>query len=201
MREADAGAQDGWTERRLDDERVEFVVGQPVVANGPRVFTSCDEAREHPVAESILAVPGVAEVTLSGASVTVRRQPDRHWADLDEAVRYALTTALRRAATPGAATSGPLDDDAIYERVAALFSNEINPTVARHGGKVELIDVQDRTVLLRMQGGCQGCGMATVTLRQGIEAQLRRAVPSLAGVRDITDHSAGRNPYFQASTK
>ena len=201
MRETDSSVQNGWTERRLDDERVEFVVGQPVVADGPRVFTSCDEAREHPVAESILAVPGVAEVALSGGSVTVRRQPDRHWADLDEAVRYALATALRGDATPSARESGPLGDDAIYERVAALFSNEINPTVARHGGKVELIDVQDRTVVVRMQGGCQGCGMATVTLRQGIEAQLRRAVPNLAGVRDITDHAAGRNPYFQASTK
>ena len=190
-----------WTVRRLDDERLEFVVDVPLVANGSKVFTSCEEARGHPVAEAILAVPGVRDVSLAGAVVTVRRGPNRGWADLEEAVRYALATALRRGETATGPAADPLDDDAIYEHVASLFASEINPAVARHGGKVELIDVQDRTVVVRMQGGCQGCGMATVTLRQGIEAQLRRAVPGLAGVRDITDHSAGRNPYFQASTK
>src|SRR5207248_8442146 len=66
-------------------------------------------------------------------------------------------------ATPGA------DDDALYERVAGLFESQVNPMVARHGGRIELIDVQDAVVMVRMAGGCQGCGMADVTLRQGIE--------------------------------
>lgn len=69
--------------------------------------------------------------------------------------------------------------------------------VARHGGRVELVDVQDATVVVRMRGGCQGCGMATVTLRQGIETALRQAVPAIRGIRDITDHSAGTNPYYR----
>ncbi len=87
-------------------------------------------------------------------------------------------------------------DDAIYDVVEALFRDEINPMVARHGGKVELVDVQEATVVVRMMGGCQGCGMATVTLRQGIETALRQAVPAVRGVRDITDHASGRNPYY-----
>jgi Fe/S biogenesis protein NfuA len=89
-----------------------------------------------------------------------------------------------------------LGDDAIYEVVDRLFRDEINPMVARHGGKVELLDVQDATVVVRMMGGCQGCGMATVTLRQGIETALRQAVPGVRGIKDITDHSAGKNPYY-----
>lgn len=68
--------------------------------------------------------------------------------------------------------------------------------VARHGGKVELLDVQDATVVVRMMGGCQGCGMATVTLRQGIETALRQAVPGVRGIKDITDHASGKNPYY-----
>ena len=87
-------------------------------------------------------------------------------------------------------------DDAIYDVVDGLFRDEINPMVARHGGKVELVDVQEATVVVRMMGGCQGCGMATVTLRQGIEAALRQAVPAVRGIRDITDHASGRNPYY-----
>ncbi len=94
-----------------------------------------------------------------------------------------------------------LDDDTIFEKVDALFESEINPAVAQHGGKIELIDVQDATIIVRMMGGCQGCGMATVTLRQGIEESLKRLVPDVKGIEDITDHSAGTNPYIAAGTK
>src|SRR5205823_4092650 len=71
-----------------------------------------------------------------------------------------------------------VNDDALYERVASVFEEQVNPMVARHGGRVELIDVQDAVVMLRMGGGCQGCGMADVTLRQGIEGLLAQAVAS-----------------------
>ena len=91
----------------------------------------------------------------------------------------------------------PRDDDAIYQLVSDVFREQINPMVAKHGGKVELLDVQDATVVVRMKGGCQGCGMATVTLRQGIEASLKRMLPDLKGIRDITDHGAGTNPYYK----
>ncbi len=89
-----------------------------------------------------------------------------------------------------------VSDDRIFDVVDRLFREEINPMVARHGGKVELLDVQDATVVVRMMGGCQGCGMATVTLRQGIETALRQAVPGVRGIKDITDHASGKNPYY-----
>ena len=90
-------------------------------------------------------------------------------------------------------------DQVLKERVQELLDTAINPAVAGHGGYIELIDVQDRTVVVRMKGGCQGCGMATVTLRQGIEASLRKVIPGLRGITDITDHSAGTNPYYAPS--
>jgi Fe/S biogenesis protein NfuA len=93
-------------------------------------------------------------------------------------------------------TGSVVSDDIIYDIVDRLFREEINPMVARHGGKVELVDVQDATVVVRMMGGCQGCGMATVTLRQGIEAALRQAVPVVRALKDITDHGSGKNPYY-----
>ena len=97
-----------------------------------------------------------------------------------------------------ATAAPPGDDDAIFHLVSRLFVEQINPAVAKHGGQVELIDVQDRTIVVRMKGGCQGCGMATVTLRQGIEASLKRMIPGLAGIRDITDHAAGTKPFYKA---
>ncbi|HKK08515.1 MAG TPA: NifU family protein [Gemmatimonadota bacterium] len=89
------------------------------------------------------------------------------------------------------APEGPL-----AERVQAVLEERINPGVASHGGHVSLVDIRDRVVYLRMSGGCQGCGMASVTLTQGIKEALRSAVPEIAGVEDVTDHSAGSNPYY-----
>jgi Fe/S biogenesis protein NfuA len=108
---------------------------------------------------------------------------------------------IARSASAPADSRAVGGDDEMYEAVAELFEQQINPAVAQHGGKVELIDVQEGTVVLRMMGGCQGCGMANVTLRQGIETAIRRALPGFAGLKDITDHAAGTNPYFQAATK
>jgi Fe/S biogenesis protein NfuA len=94
------------------------------------------------------------------------------------------------------ATNPVLSDDRMYDIVDGIFRDEINPMVARHGGKVELVDVQDATVVVRLMGGCQGCGMATVTLRQGIETALRQALPGIRAIKDITDHGSGKNPYY-----
>lgn len=90
------------------------------------------------------------------------------------------------------APTGPL-----AERVRQIIDTQINPGVATHGGHVLLVDVRDSVVYLRLSGGCQGCGMATVTLRQGIERMIKEAVPEVTEIVDVTDHAAGTNPYFQ----
>jgi Fe-S cluster biogenesis protein NfuA len=159
-----------------------------------------DEARGEPVAEAILSVAGVQEAIFEGNSVLVLRRQDFDWGDLEERVGYALGAALSARAggsEPAIAPGETLDDERIFGIVERVLERDINPAVAQHGGKVELLDVQDRQVVVRMMGGCQGCGMANVTLRQGIEAQLKRLIPGLAGIVDITDHAAGRNPYFR----
>ena len=71
--------------------------------------------------------------------------------------------------------------------------------MAGHGGVIELLDYKDGVVYLRMGGGCQGCGMANVTLKQGIERMLREEIPEILQVVDTTDHAGGTNPYYQPS--
>ena len=87
-------------------------------------------------------------------------------------------------------------DDPIAVEVQKLLDEQINPGVASHGGYVELLDVKDDRVFVRMGGGCQGCGMASVTLKQGVEALLKQVFPQLSVV-DTTDHAGGENPYYQ----
>ena len=87
----------------------------------------------------------------------------------------------------------------IRKRVQGLLDSEINPAVGMHGGWVELIDVKTNSIYIRMGGGCQGCGAADVTLKQGIEKSIRDLVPQVGEILDTTDHAAGRNPYYQPS--
>ena len=86
---------------------------------------------------------------------------------------------------------------ALAERVDYVLQAEINPAVAGHGGVVTLVEVTaDNMVVLQFGGGCHGCGMVDVTLKEGIEKTLKERVPEIAGVRDVTDHAAGQNPYY-----
>lgn len=88
--------------------------------------------------------------------------------------------------------TGPLAD-----QVKQVLEEQINPFIASHGGGAELVAVDGTVAYLRLSGGCQGCGMAQVTLRQGIERSLLEAIDELTGVVDVTDHMAGQNPYYQ----
>lgn len=93
----------------------------------------------------------------------------------------------------------PVWTDPKAQAVQEVIDTRINPGVAMHGGNVSLLDVKDDIAYLALGGGCQGCGMVDVTLKHGIEAMIKEAVPEIREVIDTTDHAAGRNPYFQPS--
>jgi NFU1 iron-sulfur cluster scaffold homolog, mitochondrial len=205
-----AAAEIQITAEPIDTQRCKFVVNVPVFAGGVRRFSGADEAKGSPLAEAIFAIPGLAvsELIVSGNLVTVVKQSPAPWQTVGRAVGHAIRSTLTAdvpavapVAKPASGAGSAVNDDALYEQVAKVFDEQVNPMVARHGGHVELIDVQDAVVMLRMGGGCQGCGMADVTLRQGIEGMLAQLVPAVRGIVDITDHTSGANPYFQASKK
>lgn len=100
------------------------------------------------------------------------------------------------AAPPKGDLTGPLAD-----RVTQVLEEQVNPAVAAHGGAAQLVSVDGTIAYLRLSGGCQGCGMATVTLKQGIEKTLMEAIPELTEVVDITDHQSGSNPYYEKAKK
>jgi len=93
----------------------------------------------------------------------------------------------------------PLWTDPKAQAVQEVIDTQINPGVASHGGHVALLDVKDDIAYIALGGGCQGCGMADVTLKQGIEVLLKEAVPEIHQVIDTTDHAAGKNPFYQPS--
>jgi Fe/S biogenesis protein NfuA len=84
----------------------------------------------------------------------------------------------------------------IAQKVTQLLDQAVNPMLAAHGGYATLTGVEDTRVFLSMGGGCQGCAVSAMTLRQGIEAQIRAAIPEVTEIVDVTDHDAGTNPYY-----
>ena len=106
-----------------------------------------------------------------------------------------------RPATPSMAPpegdlSGPLVD-----RISQVLSEQVNPAIAAHVGGAELVSVDGTIAYLRLFGGCQGCGLAQVTLKQGIERILLESIPELSQVVDVTDHASGENPYYESQKK
>ena len=96
----------------------------------------------------------------------------------------------------------PPDAEAsLVERVRYVIETEVNPQLASHGGRVSLREIDaDGVVVLQFGGGCHGCGMVDVTLRNGIERTLCERIPEVTGVRDATDHDRGERPYYARKT-
>lgn len=89
------------------------------------------------------------------------------------------------------------DDSPLEDRVNYLLYNEVNPSLAAHGGEVSLVEITDEDfAILKFGGGCQGCGMVDVTLKQGVEKTLLEQIPQLKGVRDVTDHTDKTQAYM-----
>jgi Fe/S biogenesis protein NfuA len=86
--------------------------------------------------------------------------------------------------------------DPLFNRVQSFIDEQVNPGVGMHGGHVTLLEVKDGIAYVELGGGCQGCGMVDVTLKQGIERMLKEQIPEIQSVYDTTDHASGDNPYF-----
>ncbi|TMQ73660.1 MAG: NifU family protein [Candidatus Eisenbacteria bacterium] len=187
----------------LDAQRCRFTLDRPLLERGALFFASAEQAKGSPLAEALFALGDVAAVLVARETVTVTRAGLGEWPDLARRVGAAIRAQLQSGTPPigAAALVDVPGEEEIRARVQQLLDSEINPAVGAHGGWVELLGVQENNVFLQLGGGCQGCGMADVTLKQGIETLLRREIPELGEVLDQTDHAAGRNPFYAPSKK
>ena len=174
-----------------------FIVDRPVLPDRSAHFGSKAEAARHsPLASDLLAIPGIESALIAENVVTVTAAQAVDWPalGLGNVIRKHLRAA-GPAVTAEYFESLPSEGDLKWA-IQDLFDREINPAVAQHGGWVELIDVQKNSVFIRLGGGCQGCGAADVTLKQGIERAIRDLAPAVGEILDTTDHASGRNPYY-----
>ncbi|MBV9547519.1 MAG: NifU family protein [Chloroflexi bacterium] len=200
----------GWFGRRKQQQRAGLRIHvtptahaqlRQVLANQPagavlRVLVKNPSAAvpEYDMALEAAPRPDDAMVELEGLRIVVDAAavPAVHLATLD-----FVSDPLR----PGFRIDPPPvgGDDPLAVEVRHVLEHQINPGIASHGGHAELAGIQDDVVYVALGGGCQGCSMASVTLKQGIEQLIKQAIPRVRAVVDVTDHAGGTNPFYTAA--
>lgn len=171
-----------------DSDTVVLTFERQVAPPATTVYDNLELAADRPVVLAVMRVDGVVSVIGRDTRLIVARSAEAAWSTLLPALNEAIAGA----------SSGTADEQAIRERVEAILERDINPSVASHGGFIELLDVRGTELYIHMGGGCQGCSQSQATLRLGVEQQIKQAVPEVSAIFDTTDHAAGSNPYFRA---
>jgi Fe-S cluster biogenesis protein NfuA len=154
---------------------------------------------------SVIARGGAVRVTAAGAdgvvTLEVTGSPGAAFplaSRIEAAVRAAVpqVTAVRLV-TPGTGPPGsPPGAAHLAEAARQVLDAEVNPAIAAHRGHVTVTGAEHGWIRIRLDGSCQGCALAEVTIRQGIEPLLRARLPAMTGLTDVTDHEAGTDPFF-----
>jgi Fe/S biogenesis protein NfuA len=152
------------------------------------LFETMDKAAEgddlDPDAKPPVLIPAASVDKLRGATL-----------DHVEPTGLVIRNPNRPSKALSAETPLPLDGS-VEQRIVALIDGEINPSLDAHGGYAQLQRVEGDTAFIIMGGGCQGCGLAAVTLSEGIKATIEERIPEITKVVDVTEHAAGENPFF-----
>jgi len=177
-------------------DRCAFTVDRPLLPGESAHFSGPGQTGHSPLAAELLALPGIEGVLVADNTVTVSSAHPADWPALGigNVIRKHIRSG-QPIVSPAYFEDLPSEGDLKWA-IRDLLDREINPAVGQHGGFVELIDVRKNNVYLRLGGGCQGCGAADVTLKQGIEKAIRGLAPTIGEVLDTTDHAAGRNPFY-----
>lgn len=173
------------SEGELEALRIHVTGGSPVAPSFELTLVGPDEMAEDDV-----------RLETDGVVVLVDRESASRLegAKVDFVQRVNETGFEITPAAPQPGVKAPMG--AIADKVQELLDQQVNPSIASHGGKILLADVQGTEIYMEMTGGCQGCAMSRMTLRQGVEKMIRQAIPEITAIHDVTDHASGENPYF-----
>ena len=183
-----------------DKASCRFIVEKALLPDGFVRFRDNERAKGSPLVERLFAIEGVVGVMIQGSEVTVTSLPPVDWRKQGPLVGAAIRAHIESgvsAISPEALKDAP-SEDVLRLKVQKFLDENVNPAVASHNGYITLMDVKGNNIYIQMGGGCQGCGMANVTLREGVETSLRQNFPEIGEILDITDHSSGENPYYSS---
>ena len=188
------------TETTSNSARMKFLPGKALLKSGTAGFLDLESSKRSPLAKRLFEIDGIKSVYLDPQAITLSKEDDIEWSMLQPVI---LGTIMEHYASGDPVIHDedqPLPRPGLETKdgkmIESILEQSINPKIASHGGRISLVDVQDDTVYIRMEGGCQGCGMADVTLKQGVVTEIQAKVPAIKHVLDMTDHAGGSNPYY-----
>ncbi len=175
-----------------------------VTPGEPVYYSSIAEAQGNSLAQQLLETGYLEALLLQENSITLLKSLDgEKWPVVKEKAIQIIEEHFRQLteASSGSEQEMTAEEKELALRVQEHMNSELNPMVASHGGFIQVQGVKGETLYIHMGGGCQGCGMASVTLKQGVERVVLETFPEIKQVLDSTDHAAGTNPYYAAATK
>ena len=183
-----------------DESECTLLISQNILEGFSWYFGSESEASGSELAEKLMGLPHVTSVLMDESTIVLTR-PQRIWDEWEPiakeagvAIRKALAGELNVVSDTIRETV-PSEEE-LREKIQHILDTEVNPGVAAHEGHITLERIRGNSVYIKMGGGCQGCSVADVTLKQGIHGAFRESIVGIGAIYDETDHSAGVNPYF-----
>ena len=185
-----------------DPDTCKFIVSRTVHPGRSFFFPAKELAAGSPLPERLFALPGVAHVLVAENVVTVGKDSSASWSTLKPEIGTVIRTQLvtgMPAILEAPRTAGAFGraDAEVRAAVQELLDQQVNRSIAKHGGKISIVDLKDRNLFIAMSGGCQGCAASALTLRHGFETMARRVAPEIEDIIDTTDHAAGKKPFYE----
>lgn len=187
---------------------IEFIIEPGPISKIEKTYANQTEAKFSLLGSKIFGFPWVDEITIGPNLVKIKRQDWVDWevlADplcelIEEHFQHLEGDSIEENPDKPLYVPATKKKEDLSKEEDVLFQfleNEVNPQVAAHGGKINLVKFENGKVFLSMEGGCQGCGMAQVTLREGVETSLKENFDFVKEVVDTTNHSEGINPFIK----
>lgn len=188
-----------------NDEERKFQIGMKI-SEREKTYGDATEALSSPMAAKIFGFPWTQEVTIGGDYVTIKKQDWVEWSVLEEPLKGLIEEHFTNYQSKG---NGSIEENPVLKPIEnpglesdeaktliKLIEEQINPALASHNGYVVLHGIKENKVYLEMGGGCQGCAMSYMTLKEGIENAIKGTIPTITEVIDVTNHAAGENPFY-----
>ena len=184
-----------------DADTCRFIASCMLHPGGTFFFSHRTQAVGSPLGERLFALPGVANVLIAENVVTVSKEPTTSWSDLKAAIGGSIRAQVQSGVPAILETYVPIDLQArpnteVEAIIQELLDQDINVSIASHGGKISIVNFDQGKLYIAMSGGCQGCASSQVTLRQGFEVMVKKIASEVIEIIDTTDHAAGSQPFY-----
>ena len=183
-------------EPTADPQKCRFVLEAEVLSRSPVSFDKESDTSKAPLAEKLLALPYIAGVSISGSAVTLTGDNVESWPAIGKEIGGVIREQIKSGEPAVEEEVMDIGDADLFTQVNLLIKNDVNPSIAAHGGVITLHSVNDGKAFVTMGGGCQGCTASSITLTQGVESYIVAKVDGVNEIVDMTDHSEGENPYY-----